>query len=1104
MKHGRTGGILVKILFYFAVLMLVVGGALVYVARHFDPKDFNLDIQEVLSRYLGRECTINGAMEYSYFPWLGVVAEDVEVAQPESFGKEPFLRVRRLELRIKLMPLLLEHKIILGRIVLEEPSLLLIKNKQGRGNWKDWAFLQNTPPGKQTEPDKDTPFSFESLTSNGVDVLNGQLVWDSRATGNYYDVTGIELRTDAGLRFDFKLYCDYSSRKDESHGSLKIKGEGLARPELQELELRNSDVEFSAHVSYDDTTRNYLFKGYGSMLLLSEVARMESASLKLDEVLLEGSAQGSQVFSDDMALSGKVRVHEVDVNALLGPDPAPAALTLLRKATASADYTLKNDVLTLSKVDADLSGTRVTGQVIFDDHKKTARWTADCATGKLDLDKLFPDAVQSPAPGSAADKTVLPSDTLDTLRGLALDLKLRAKQLIWRKRTMTDAALRLTASKGQANLKARAKNFCQGSLNGSFLASKTKRSLQLALAGVDTAAVLQLLNADSLFSGTGDINLEARFSGNTLGELASTLQADLRSSLTNGSYEAAASATPAVYPDATSTAGNSPGGPVWPFSACNIELAVKAASSDKNVVRPFDVKAKLNYKGLPPWLQARRTDPQAPVTPILNGLPESRLNADVRGRVRFSLADLDVRKIENAQTRVSYKGHSGDGLNYRYLESEGSGRLSYDVLFDTLDLKKGAFSALGFALYGDTHCAGLTGPANKRIFTGNISISAAKPRAALRTFLIELPIPLAPNVYRNWSLRAAYQLDNDALQCDNLRLRLDKSKIKGRIGVYGLSKTGSPPFINFDLIADTLPLDDYRPLEKKHAPGVVPKEKDWDPEQLRKLHLDGKLFASELRLYGLRGTNLRARIAADQGKLQIRSLKSRFYNGDLDGKLTVEAPRQSNKLVFTADCKANSFQLGPMLNALGADNEVTGTASVETRLAGAGRNSKESLTTLGGRVAFAVRDGSVIIKRTAQTARASRGKRKRREPLFNPKKGAKPKNTPTRTSFDSARGVFDISQGVLRNKDFLMRSTLIQALGEGQVNLPREQIDYTITVQMTGAPSIPIHISGRLKDPSVTITHGIITDTAERIGGSLFDVFEGIYTLPFKAYDLLR
>ena len=361
-------------------------------------------------------------------------------------------------------------------------------------------------------------------------------------------------------------------------------------------------------------------------------------------------------------------------------------------------------------------------------------------------------------------------------------------------------------------------------------------------------------------------------------------------------------------------------------------------------------------------------------------------------------------------------------------------------------------------------------------------------------------------MYRDWSLQTAYQLDEDALQCDNLLLHLDKSTLKGKFGVFGLSKKNTPPFVTFDIVADKLPLDDYRPLEKKLAPGVTPKEENWDPEQIRKLNLDGKLFASDLELYGLRADNLRARINASKGKLEVRSLKSRFYNGDLDGSLSVEAPQQSSKLVFTAQGKASAFQVGPMLNALGANNEVTGTANLQTSLAGAGLNSKQALATLGGQVAFNVRNGSVVIKRNSQTTPTptTRGKRRRREPLFNPKPSGNTPQKTTRASFDSAQGVFDISQGIMRNKNFLMQSTLVQARGEGQVNLPREQIDYTITVQMTGAPSIPIRISGPLKDPGITVTSGIITDTAERIGGSIFDVFEGIYTLPFKAYELLR
>lgn len=1092
MKNGRTGGILVRILLYFTIIILLFGGALAYVAHNFDPKDFNLDIQAMLSRYLGRQFTINGPMSFSYFPWLGVVADDVEVQQPEGFGDTPFVRIKRLQIRIRLMPLITDRQVVLGRLVLEEPSLLLIKDKQGNGNWKGWAFLQDTPPDSSSGSSEETPFTIESLSSQGVGIHNGKLVWDSRTSGNYYEVTGIELSTDAGLHFDYTLFCNYFSKKDTIKGFLKAKGEGLVRTELHELDLQNSDVEFSASVGNNGGTRDYLLKGHGSMLVLSEVARLKNVSLKLNEATLEGSLQGSQVFSDDIAISGKVRTHDPNIDALLGPDPAPVARTLLHKASASANYSLKDNVLTLANLNADLSGTRVTGLVGLDFSKVQGptRWSADCAVDTLDLDRLFPEKATRSDAAPAAKKAVVPGETLDQLRTLEMDLKLRAKKLIWRQKNLAGANLRLHTSKGRVRLKTKASNFCRGALDADFQSGKKKRSLRLAFSGVDAAELMQLINTPLSLTGKGNISLNADFSGNSLGQLAASLQARLHAELTGGSVASAST------PDS-----------IWPFSSLKYELEAKAAASDKNVVKPFAVKSKVQYKGLPPWLQAPRKNAKEPVKPVFEGLPESSLKADIRGRARFSLADMVLRNIDNAATRVSYTGHTGDGLNYRKISTEGSGRLSCDFLFDTLEVQKAAFTALGFAFQGDTHCTGLAGPADKRIFTGNISVSSAKPRAALRTFLIELPTPRSPNVYRNWKLRTSYQLDQDALECDNMLLRLDKSTIKGKIGVFGLSKKNTPPFINFDLVADKLPLDAYRPLEKKHAPGVAPKVENWNPEQIRKLNLDGKLFAADVQLYGLRAKNLRARVKAAQGRLELRSLKSRFYKGDLDGALTVEAPQQSDKLLFTTECKASAFQAGSMLNALGADNDVTGTANLQIRLAGAGRNFKESLATLGGRLAFAVRDGSVIIKRAKASApvrSTTRQKRRRKEPLFHPKKNTSRTAKTTRTSFDSARGVFNIAQGIMRNKDFLMQSTLVQAQGEGVVNLPRELIDYTITIQMTGAPSIPIRISGPLKDPGVTMTHGIITDTAERIGGSIFDVFEGIYTLPFKAYELIR
>ena len=447
------------------------------------------------------------------------------------------------------------------------------------------------------------------------------------------------------------------------------------------------------------------------MLLLNEVARPgERASLALDEATLEGSLQGTKIFSDDMAINGKVRSRHVP--DLEGPArariPTPAALALLHKATRQRQlYSLKG-----RRPDACRPGrgpfrnTHVTGLVTLDidgkpdDPLHTGRRTAP-PTGSLDLDKLFRPPEQSPASEAATEQPVLPARKPGrTCVQLELNLKLRAKQADLAKNTPYGCRPAPEDRTRPCESEGRRQKFLPGLPEGripvrqdkTFAAADPRRREQRRTAAASRGRPL----ADrQRRCHAGRPN----FSGNTLGQIAESLQAGLHSSLTSGSFS----------PDASGTT-------IWPFSKLKYDLEASAQHSDKNVVRPFAIRTKVNYKGLPPWLQAPRKNPKDPkeaVLPVLEGTPEASLNADIKGNARFSLADLALRNLDNASTRVSYKGLSGNELNYREIATDGSCVLNYDVLFDTLDLKKIAFSALGFDIRGDTHCTGLSGPAKE-------------------------------------------------------------------------------------------------------------------------------------------------------------------------------------------------------------------------------------------------------------------------------------------------------------------------------------------------------------------------------------------------------
>ena len=86
----------------------------------------------------GRDVSILGGVRYEYFPWLGVRANDVRIAQPEGFGKEPFLSLKQISLRVRILPPGLQAGNPTGtRWRWWGRKLLLRRTPSGRNNWDD-------------------------------------------------------------------------------------------------------------------------------------------------------------------------------------------------------------------------------------------------------------------------------------------------------------------------------------------------------------------------------------------------------------------------------------------------------------------------------------------------------------------------------------------------------------------------------------------------------------------------------------------------------------------------------------------------------------------------------------------------------------------------------------------------------------------------------------------------------------------------------------------------------------------------------------------------------------------------------------------------------
>jgi hypothetical protein len=118
--------------FIWAVVLLVVVAAVAL--RTVDLSRFAGTIAAAVKKGTGRELTV-GKGPYARVSLVpAVVLEDVVLSNAPWGSKKEMLRIKRVELRVRLLPLL-RREVQVDRLVLVQPDVLLETKPNGEGNW---------------------------------------------------------------------------------------------------------------------------------------------------------------------------------------------------------------------------------------------------------------------------------------------------------------------------------------------------------------------------------------------------------------------------------------------------------------------------------------------------------------------------------------------------------------------------------------------------------------------------------------------------------------------------------------------------------------------------------------------------------------------------------------------------------------------------------------------------------------------------------------------------------------------------------------------------------------------------------------------------------
>lgn len=125
-----------------------------------------------LSAAFGRPVEVG---DYSFTIWSGpeVVAESVSVAEDPRFGYEYFLRAESLSVRLSVLGLLRGH-FVLGRVLLTQPSLNLVRDAAGDWNFEEW-LPRPANGGTANERAAPQPRGLPGFVLNRIEVDGGRI-----------------------------------------------------------------------------------------------------------------------------------------------------------------------------------------------------------------------------------------------------------------------------------------------------------------------------------------------------------------------------------------------------------------------------------------------------------------------------------------------------------------------------------------------------------------------------------------------------------------------------------------------------------------------------------------------------------------------------------------------------------------------------------------------------------------------------------------------------------------------------------------------------------------------------------------------------------------
>jgi len=558
MKRGlKILGIIVAIpvlLFVIAAIVLVT----------LDLNEYREPIAKSISEATGRELTLAGDLEKSFFPWLGVKIGGVELSNAAGFKEKTFARLQNAEVRIDTLSLLRMQPAI-DKVVVHGLQVNLARNAEGITNWDDLIQQEQPQPGATPEQAVETDTqavvtkpseALKDVKVGGIEFRNMQLKWDDQQSNVFYEVQSLDLTVseiELGKPLAVDLVASVKSATPAMQANITLNSDAVQWDlDQQHFELDQLQLAVQAQGEMlPGKKAEFNFQSPIDLHLQNQTLSLPAIAIQLLGIDIQGKLNAEQITTAP-AFSGNIAIASLNPNQLLASlsidAPQTADPKVFQKASMSFDLSGDSNQLNINPLNIVLDDTNVNGNLAvknFADPTINFKLDVDA----IDVDRyLPPTSEKTPTQSKPPEKTTSPTQTsedtplpLEPLRALNVNGQLKVGALTASKVVVNDLLVVIDARKGLVHLKPVSGKVSGGSFTSDIKLDARGEQLKIAVketvTDVQVEPLLKALIDNDLLSGAVKLNADIKSQGKTTGQLMEGLQGNLDFQFGNGALK---------------------------------------------------------------------------------------------------------------------------------------------------------------------------------------------------------------------------------------------------------------------------------------------------------------------------------------------------------------------------------------------------------------------------------------------------------------------------------------------------------------------------------------------------------------------------------------